>query len=269
MNYRFGKPRPVAQTMNRMPAVLLLLAVISVVAIDLIFDIGINWVDYILIAIIALFGFKGYLKGLVNTVFSLGGYILALIAAAIFSPKLSLYIMNNTTIGSNISEKINEVVPALSSINTIKISGSQSLADIFNENPLVKNAVSENPVLEQLLSFTSKASDTSAMYAETVTSVNDFIVYSLLRIMALIVIFIAVKLIVVIIGKLLTSVLNSSAILGTANRTAGMAVGFTVGILVCYMVFILLIPVLGALNIVKVPEAYPESFIINFASKIL
>lgn len=269
MSYRYGKPRPVAESMNRIPALLLFLAVVLIIAADLIIDIGINWVDYVLIVVIALYGFRGYLKGLVNTVFNLVGYVLAFIVAALFSSKLSLFIMNKTTIGTSISEKINEVVPVLSSINAINISETRSVAEIFVQNPLIKDAFSENPVLEQIISITARASDTSAMYAETVTSLNDLFVYSILRVFSLIVLFVAVRLVVYIFGKLLTTVLRSSAILGTANRTGGMIVGFAAGSLICYVVFVLLIPVLGALGIVKVPEAYSESFIINFVSNKL
>lgn len=268
MNYKYGRPKPVASTMNRMPAVLLFLAVALIIAADLIIDIGINWVDYLLIVIIALFGFKGYLKGFVNTVFSLLGYILAYIAAVLFSPKLSLFIMNKTTIGTSISDKINEVVPVLSSINTIKISETRSIAEFFAENPVIKNTLAENPVLERIITITAKASDSSAMYAETVTSLNDLIVYSVLKIVALIVLFIFVKMIVVIIGKIITSVLRTSAVFGTLNRTAGMAIGFASGIIICYVVFVLLVPVLGALNVIKIPEAYTESFIINYVTNL-
>ncbi len=269
LRYNYGRPRHVATTMNRIPIILLFGVSISVILADLILDIGMNWIDYILIAIIFLFGLKGYLKGLVNTVFSFAGYFLSLIIAMIFSPKLSLFAMANTSLGKSIGDKINEVVPALSAINTIKIDQAQSAIEVLENSPEVLSAFSDNPLLGQLISITARASDTSAMYEANVITVNDFIVYSLLKVIALIILFIAVKLIAVIIGKILTSVLSNSAILGTANRTAGMAVGFAAGILICYVLFVLLIPAVGSINIIKIPEAYAESAILKWSNTLL
>lgn len=265
----YGRPRPVATIMNRIPLVLLFGVAVAVIMADLILDIGLNWIDYILIGIIALFGLKGYLKGLVNTVFSFVGYFLSLIVAVIFSPKLSLLVMANTPLGKTISEKLNEAVPALSAINAIKIDQAKSAAEMINNNPELLNAFSDNPLLGQLISITAKASDTSAMYEANVITVNDFIVYSLLKVIALVVLFIFAKLIAVIIAKLLTSVLNASAVLGTANRTFGMLIGLAAGVLICYVLFILLIPAVGSLNIIRIPEAYTKSAILNWSNTFI
>ncbi len=265
----YGRPRPVATSMNRIPLVLLFGVAAAVIMADLILDIGLNWIDYILIGIIALFGLKGYLKGLVNTVFSFVGYFLSLIVAVIFSPKLSLLVMANTPLGKTISEKLNEAVPALSAINAIKIDQAKSAAEMINNNPELLNAFSDNPLLGQLISITAKASDTSAMYEANVITVNDFIVYSLLKVIALVVLFIFAKLIAVIIAKLLTSVLNASAVLGTANRTFGMLIGLAAGVLICYVLFILLIPAVGSLNIIRIPEAYTKSAILNWSNTFI
>lgn len=269
MRYSYGRPRPAAATMNRLPAILLFLAVALFIIADQVLGFDFNWVDYAMVIIVALFGLKGYIKGLVNTVFSLGGYILGLVCALIFSPKVAIIAMQKTSWGKSIGDKINELLPALSSVNTIKVNEAQSAMDFINKNPDFDKAVSANPLLKQLMSITNSAAETGSVYSETVITVNDLIVFTILKVLAIVVLFIAVKLLVVLIGKLLTSVLNSSAILGTANRTGGMALGFTAGLLICYIVFIFAIPTLASINIIKIPETYTDSIMLTWFNKII
>jgi len=269
VNYGYGRPRPVASAVSRMPAVLLFLAVLLFIAADLILKLGFNWVDYVLVTIVALFGFKGYLKGLVNTVFSLGGYIIGLICALIFSPKLALLAMEKTTLGQIMGDRINDFIPALSSISAVKINDTQNALDFIQNTPELYGALTENPNYRQILSITSVAADTDALYANNIQTLNDVIVYSILKIIALFVLFVAVKLIVVIIGRLLTSFLGTSATLGTANRTGGMIIGLATGLLVCYVAFMLIIPMLGSINIIKIPEAYAQSKVLTWFGDFL
>lgn len=269
MRNSYGKPKPVAATINRLPAILLLVAVALFIAADVLLHFDFNWVDYAIVIIIALFGLKGYIKGFINTIFSLIGYLAGLIAAYIFSPKLALIVMQKTAIGQSIGNKLNELIPSLSKIENVKISETQSLLAYSDKIPELQKAVSENQLLKQLFSVTSTAAETGSMYSETVVTVNDLIVYSIIKILAFVVLFIVIKLIVLLIGKLLTKVLNSSALLGTANRTGGMAIGFAEGILICYIVFVFVIPALGSINIIKMPENYTQSIVLSWFNKLI
>ncbi len=271
MRNSYGKPRPVAAKMNSLPLVLLLLAVALFIAADLLLEYDFNWLDYAIVIIIALFGLKGYIKGLVNTVFSLAGYLIGILAAYLFSPKLSLITMQKTMLGNAITDKLNKVIPAVSSIGSFKISEakSESALSLIGKIPELEKAISENTLLNQMMSATSTAVESGNMYSETVITVNDLVAYTILKILVFIVLFILVKLLIVIIGKLLTKVLNASAILGTANRTAGMAVGFVVGIIICYIAFVFAIPTLGSISIIKVPETYTDSIVLLWFNKFI
>jgi energy-coupling factor transporter transmembrane protein EcfT len=117
VGYSFGKPKLAAQSMKKLPAVILFLAVALFIAADLLLDFDFNWIDYAIVIIIALFGLLGYVKGLVNTVFSLAGYILGIICAIIFSPKVALLDHGRKQdFGASIGGKINELLPGLSQI---------------------------------------------------------------------------------------------------------------------------------------------------------
>ncbi len=271
MRRSYSKPKPVATTMNRLPLVLLLLSVALFIAADLLLGFDFNWVDYVIVIIIALFGLKGYIKGLINTVFSLAGYLIGMLAAYLLSPKITLLVMQKTMLGNTISNKLNDVIPAVSSIGSLKISETQpeSALSIIDKIPELEKAVSENPMLKQLMSVTNTAAETGNMYSETIITVNDLIVFSILKVIAFIILFILIKMLIVIIGKLFTKVLSSSSILGTANRTAGMLIGLAVGILICYIIFVVTIPILGSIHIIKVPETYTDSIALSWFNKLI
>lgn len=271
MRQRYGKPKPVAATMNSFPLVLLLLAVALFIAADLLLGFDFNWVDYAIVIIIALFGLKGYIKGLINTVFSLAGYLIGMLAAYLLSPKITLLAMQKTALGDTITNKLSEVIPAVSSIGSFKISETQSESalSIIGKIPELEKAVSENAMLKQLMSVTNTAVETGNMYSETIVTVNDLIVFTILKVIVFIILFILIKLLIVIIGKILTNVLSTSAILGTANRTAGMIIGFAVGILLCYVGFVLIIPTLGSINLIKIPETYIDSIALSWFNKLI
>lgn len=269
VGYNYGKPRPAAQSMSKFPAILLFLAVGLFIAADLLLNFDFNWVDYAIVIVIALFGLQGYVKGLINTVFSLGGYVLGIICAFVFSPKVALLAMQKTGLGKSIGGKINELLPGLSAIQNVKMSDANSTLDLLAKSPQFDQAVSANPILKQLLTITNSAADTSSGYQETVVTFNDLITYSLLKVLALVVIFVVVKLLVVLVGKLLTSVLNSSALLGTANRTAGLAIGLATGLLITYVVFILVIPFLSSLNIIKMADTYTQSIVLKWYKDLI
>lgn len=271
MRQSYGKPKPIAATMNRLPLVLLLLAVALFIAADLLLGFDFNWVDYAIVIIIALFGLKGYIKGLVNTVFSLAGYLIGMLAAYLLSPKITLFVMQKTALGDTITNKLNEVIPAVSSIGSLNISGAQSESalSLIDKIPELEKAISENAMLKQIMSVTNTAVETGNMYSETIVTVNDLIVFTILKVIVFIVLFILIKLLIVLIGKLLTRVLSGSSILGTANRTAGMIIGFAVGILLCYVGFVLIIPALGSINIIKIPETYIDSIALSWFNKLI
>lgn len=269
MSYKSGRPTPVAANISRAPAVILSLAVAAFIAADIFLKWNFNWVDYALVIIIALFGYRGYRKGLINTVFSLGSYILGLICAYIFSPKLALLAMQKTSIGKSVGEKIDSIIPALSSVKAVKINDAKSLMDIINNNPDLNSIISSNPLLKQIMSITNTAADTGSMYADTVITVNDLIVFSVLKVIALVVLFFAIKFLLVLLGKLLSLIFNSSAIFGTANRSGGMIVGFGVGLLLCYVLFVFAIPALGSLGIIQVSEIYTQSIVMNWFNSLV
>lgn|GEM_PF-277139 len=269
MGYGYRRPRPANQTASKLPAVILLLAVVLFIAADLLFGFDFNWVDYVIVGIIALFGLKGYLRGLINTVFSLAGYLIGIICAYVFSSKLALLAMEKTGLGEAIGNRINKILPAISQLPAMSFGEGQSALEFLEKNPQLNTAISESPFLKQLMAITNSAADTGTAYSDNVVTLNDMITFTIMKVLALVVIFIVVKLLVVLIGKILTSVLNISTIMGTANRTGGMALGLAAGFIVTYLVFAVVIPFIGSLDIIKFPEPFSESIVMKWFGNVM
>jgi uncharacterized membrane protein required for colicin V production len=269
LGYGYRRPRPAAQSASKLPAVILFLAVGLFIVADLLFGFDFNWVDYAIVTIIALFGLKGYIRGLVNTIFSLAGYLLGIICAYVFSSRLAFLAMEKTGIGEAIGKRIEKALPAISQLPAISFGEAQSSLEFIESNPQINEAISESPFLKQLVAITNSAADTGTAYQDNIVSINDMLAFTIVKVLAIVAIFIVVKLLVVLIGKVLTSVLNYSGIMNTANRTGGMALGLAAGMIVTYLVFAVVIPFIGSLNIIKLPEPFSDSIVMGWFSKLM
>jgi uncharacterized membrane protein required for colicin V production len=270
MGYGYRRPRPVATAVSKLPAIILFLAVALFIAADLLLGFDFNWVDYAVVIIIALFGLRGYIRGLINTIFSFAGYIIGIICAFIFSPKLALITMQKTGIGKSIGNKVQSLLPGLAELPAINIGEAGSSLELLDNNPELNNVISGNPLLKQLMTITNSAADTGTAYQETVLTVNDMITFTILKVLAIVLIFIVVKLVVVLIGKIITSMLNQSTVMGTANRTGGMLIGLGIGIIIIYAVCVYTIPFIGSLNIIKkLPDEYTNSLVLKWFNDLL
>lgn len=269
MSYGYKKPRPIRSSVSRLPLVILVIAVALLFVANQVLSLAFSWVDFTAIAIVALLGLRGYLKGFVNSLFGLLGYVIGGFAAIMFSPNLAVYIMENTKIGSGFSDKLNDLVPGLSNININGFSTVSSSANFIRSNPQASEALEKQPILNQLFLAGDPAGKSLESLSGNVDNLNDLLVYSLLRILAIFVLFLVVKLIVVLIGKFITSLMGKSAILGTANRSAGMALGLGIGLILVYALVVYVIPFLGSTKIIRVPEAYEESVLLAWFTNLL
>lgn len=269
MGYGYRRQRPAARAVNKAPAVLLFVAVGLFIAADLSFSFDFNWVDYAVVILIALFGLKGFSRGLANTVFSLLGYIISIVCATVFSPKVALLSMQKTGLGKSIGERIDRLLPAVSQLPAISIQKSESSLQLLEKSPELDTAISGKPFMRQLMMITNSAADTGTMYEDTVVTMNDVLTFTILKVLSVIAIFVVAKLLLVLIGKILTSILNYSTVMGTANRTGGMLLGMGAGIIVTYLIFAMVIPCIGSLSIVNIPDPFSNSVVLGWFNNLI
>lgn len=272
MAYNLRRSKANRTNIRRTPIILLLLALAALIAADRFIGLGMNGFDYAALVLIALFALKGYLQGLVNTVFSLLGYILGAIGAILFSPSVAAWAMTHTGLGQGLSERLGKLIPQLSVIPVTAPStttGISSAATWLAANPSARQALEGHPLLRQAFQTANPFASDGAVLAAPVANLNDWLVYSLLRILAVFLLFLVFKLVLALIGHLITSLMNLSTILGTANRTAGMALGLLVGFIVLYVLVGTVIPFLGSLHFVKIPPAFTDSKVLSWFNALV
>jgi len=269
LGYGYIRRRPATEAASKLPAVILFLAVGLFIAADLLFEFDFNWVDYAIVIIIALFGLKGYMRGLANTVFSLVGYILSIVCAYVFSAKLALLAMQKTGLGRAVGRRIESLLPVVTQIPAINTGESQTSLEFLENNPQINEAISSSPFLKQLLAITHSAADTQHLYRDTVVTMGDMLTFTIMKVLAIIVLFVGVKVVAVLIGKFLTSILNFSTIMGTANRTGGMVLGMGAGLIVVYVIFALFIPFLGSLNFIHSSGPFTGSVVMQWLNSVI
>lgn len=271
MTRNLRRSKAMRTNIRRTPIVLLLLGLAALIAADRFIGLGLNGVDYAALILVTLFALKGYLQGLVNTVFSLFGYILGAVGAILLSPSLASWAIKNTGLGTGLSERLEKLIPVLSGIPATApstASGLSSAAAWLAANPAARKALEGQPWLQQAFQTANPflAANpfltTGSVQAAPVTNFKDLLVYSLLRILAVFLLFLAFKLVLMLIGHFITSLMNLSTVLGTANRTAGMALGLLVGFIILYVLVGTVIPFLGSLHFLKIPQAFSESRIL-------
>lgn len=268
----YQKTKANRKAVSRTPIVLLLLAVAALIAMDIAqetgvigFDLGLTLFDDIALVALALFALKGYLQGIVITIFSMAGYLGGLVGGVLLSPALASLTMNRTKLGEMLSERLEQVVPALSKIpvGTPDALGQlRTATEWISETPAAVELLQQNPLIQQVLAASSRLLPPEYLFTAPVENLNDWLVWSLLRLLSFFVLFWVVKLLFALGGRLFTALTDMSALLSTANRMAGMALGLVIGLLLVYVVYTTLLPFLGSLGLIRLPESFSESLVL-------
>ncbi len=268
----YQKTKANRKAVSRTPLVLLLLAVAALIAMDIAqetgligFDLGLTLFDDIALVALALFALKGYLQGIVITIFSMAGYLGGLVGGVLLSPALASLAMNRTRLGELLSDRLEQVVPALSKIpvGTPDALGQLHTAtEWVSQTPAAVALLQENPLIQQVLAASSRLLPPEYLFTAPVENLNGWLVWSLLRLLSFFVLFWVVKLLFALVGRLFTALTDMSALLSTANRMAGMALGLVIGLLLVYVVYTTLLPFLGSLGLIRLPESFSESLVL-------
>ncbi len=221
-----------------------------------------NWIDYGIIAVIIVGGIIGYTRGLILSLFTFLSYFLAILGAKIFSPKLVGFLSQSTTIASKIEAFI---VTRLNAINIPGFNGSISqlripqnfdqaiindpaLKKVFAQNPMLMNAVKQNPVMAA---------------GQTIAGV---MVTAILSIICIVIIFIVIKIILNILGKVIDKSIEDVSVLKTSNKIAGFVLGGLAGMVIAFLVLVIISPFAYSFNISGLSQAMRTSMIVGFLS---
>ena len=91
---------------DKIPLIMMVFLLAALILLDYFLKWGFNWVDYTIIGVVFLSAFIGYIRGLIKAVFSLAGYIIAVICAVLFSEPVALFIMEKTQIRDSVAKAL-------------------------------------------------------------------------------------------------------------------------------------------------------------------
>ena len=196
-------------------------------------------IDVILIAIIILNVAVGYKKGLINVIFSICAFLIAILVTLILYKPVSNLIINNT----DIDDQIKEVI-----INNNQV----------NEN---NNNEAQEEKTELQKYVESKVSDMEdAAKSEAIQIVADTISKTAIEILTAILLFIITRILVIIL-KAFSEELSKIPIIKQCNQAGGIAYGLLKAIIIIYLLLTILFLVVSINGNGTISKAIEDSTI--------
>lgn len=186
-------------------------------------------IDIAVIALIAVFAFIGYRKGLVKTLLNFAGVFIALIAAFYIASPLSSFVFDTFFI-DRIHNGVNKAI-----VNSAADTVTGAVAAV--PDYIKKGAKALDINVEKVISDSDPESGVSFAedVAETITQkVARPIVTRLLAIILFIILFVLLRVLIKVIANALNLVARLPG-LNLANRTLGAVIGFAEGLLIAYV----------------------------------
>lgn len=187
-----------------------------------------NWLDVGTIILLAVSSLYGLATGLILSLVKIASYFIAFIVAKVYYIPFSTFIINNTGIYTAISGFIDGRMQNLISsghdiIDNVTYDSVQSL----NLPKVLENSVT-----------TSVSNITQGMDTLTLTTVISSLI---VNIISIIIIFVTVRVIIMLLGKILDK-FASVPIINEFNKLGGFVFGFLKGGLIVFMITALMLP---------------------------
>ena len=208
-------------------------------------DFDLNWLVIFVIVCVGLFGFIGYRRGLIKTLFSLIATILALVLSYLLTPLVSDFLLNKTKLGETIEDKV--YVAIEKKVEETVGSSEKEAKKAMEKNPAKKDQVKllqdlripdflEKMLLENNNAQGYKDLGVDNVYRYAAKSIAGFI----MNIIAGMLTFIIIRLLMMILVAVLTAAVNKFTILMVVNKTGGVIAGVILGIIIVWVVMFVL-----------------------------
>ena len=200
-----------------------------------------NWIDFVIIGIIAIFALWGFKKGLVLSVFKLVSFFVAVILSIALSPVFAGVLTENTSIHSNISGYIYENLNSkqeniTGSVNEKIGSAGQSFFDGVVEDLPIPDFLKEN-LSKTLVEQTPEIKTSSA--SVILENISDRLADFAVTIMSMIILFILFLILLFILRKIIEKIVKLPVI-KQMDKIGGVGFGTLQGLLIIFIVFALL-----------------------------
>ncbi len=194
-----------------------------------------NWIDFVVIGLIAAFAIAGLFKGFIMSVYKLVAFVVCIFAAIKFSPVLS-DIISKTSIYSWIKNAIVKNLPLIGkeafasseavsgAAGTEAVLGTLRLPEVFKESLHGKL-----PSPDQLINTEG-----------IVNAIGDELTKMIVSVLSLIVLYIVLRIIMAIVGLLLKGI-SELPVFKQINKLGGFILGALQGFLTIYIICAILV----------------------------
>lgn len=197
-----------------------------------------NWLLYLVVAILGIFTIRGYKKGLIMTTFSILSIIVTVILAALITPILGKAIRENDKVYDVVYQEVSKLGV------WDNLDGSQTDEE---QQKLIDNMLLPKSIKKEL-----KSNNNLEVYRERALIsfkeyVIDYITRIIINALVYIVAYILIRLIVAFVIKTF-NVISNMPIVSQFNKAGGSLVGLAQGLLCVWVIFVL-IPVITGTGI--------------------
>lgn len=191
----------------------------------------INWLQAAVIALFAVFIFTGWRKGFLKIIISFAGTIVIIIAVAIVSPKVSSYVVENTSIYEQTREKVTSVF--LEKLDTAE--EAETFTDDLNIPDILKNDFIEKTASEMYQSLLTVVirDYVSGYIARLIINAGSFVC-----------VYVALSIILYIVMKS-SNIINHIPVIKGFNRLLGALTGAMEALTIVWVFFFVVIMFLG------------------------
>ncbi|AOT70514.1 CvpA family protein [Geosporobacter ferrireducens] len=230
-----------------------------------------SWFDTLVLVILAIYAMKGWQRGFVLSFFSLASVIAAAVAAKLYHPRFSEYLLDNTTLFLKLQQWVGLRVKD-AAYQEVSSRGDIASDNIYQILGMPRGIQQVFMGSETLRDYSTKAMEGVHAY------VADVLARMFINLLSMILIFICVKMALMLIGHLLDG-LFSLPVLNQFNHVGGLAFGGMKGLLIIFILLLLMVPVNtmagrgllaeGLEKSVFAKYLYDHNLLLNMIGKIL
>jgi len=207
-----------------------------------------NAADIFVLAVIALMALLGLYKGFIRTLFGLLGFVLAAVAAKIYYPLVSTYIIENTGFFERIRTGLLNRLENYAASHPEMLQGN----GLSGQAPSIEMGFPKT-IEEMILNSEVLRDNAGEAAIDVVSGFAEAFARLAIDALSILLIFIAVKIAVALVAWLLDKAFSLPPI-RSFNNAGGFLLGLLQGAFVVYLLAILMIPV---------ASAFPESYMVT------
>lgn len=190
--------------------------------------------DVILVAILLLCAVWGFARGMILVVFSLVGFVAALLAARLLAPALTGWLLQN----SDWKDTLRTIVG-----RNLETLGGEGAAGAAGE--LTMTQLETMPEYADIAALGFRQLPGTLAQGLDLSLAADTITYYMLLAVSAVLIFLVVKAVFSLAGVILRSLVRQSRLLGGTDRIVGLLLGGVIGVILVSLAVTILVP-LGA-----------------------